>query len=739
MSVKQHQEFVQDNLDTQEQALKEVLSMAGLVDLPDLTSDDLLQSPNHESLYAIWAARLFSRPIFFRRMTKKRHRFGAIDLNILANIFGLEQSDDIEESDEQRFIYFKHAQALKVKLEPLNPGFNGLLNTNLDQLANLIGLSQLDKTLLGFFCLLSNNPDFIEFTGAAGELNRQDLQQALSVMLNVSTQDVSIALSRDSKLFRTGLLKLDQSNNGEIQRKVDLLSGLTDVLMSESNDPLELLEQYFFRTKKAELSLENYPHLEQDAQALITYLTNQKGMAGVNILIHGEPGTGKTQWVKTLAEHLNSSLYEVSAEDEDGDPLIRDRRVSVYRLAQSALAHQGQSLVLFDEVEDVFPSEPSFFMSARGRGSNSKAWINKLLEENPVPTFWISNKIHHIDPAYIRRFDMVIEVSTPPKSVRRHIIESALEGLNVRAKWIDQLSGERQLVPAVIERSAKVVRTIQGHATGPHLVEKQVLGFVNKTLQAQGKRPIKLKSTQSEMTYSLDYVNVDADIHKLVDGVKASQTGRFCLYGLPGTGKTAFGHHLAEALEKPLILKRASDLLSPYVGEAEQNIAAAFEEAIREDAVLQIDEADSFLRSREKARQSWEVTQVNELLTQMESFEGIFIASTNLMDDLDQAAMRRFDLKLEFKPLTADQAWSLFNMVLEEPVLTVREAKEYKSRLAQLSLLTPGDFAVVLRKLVISGGSLEPEAALVELAKENAFKPKRLKQSGMGFLAPVKD
>lgn len=735
MSVKQHQELVQDNLDTQEQDLKEVLSMAGLVDLPDLTSAALLQSPNHESLYAIWAARLFSNPIFFRRMTKKRHRFGAIDLNILANIFGLEQSEDLEESDEQRFIYFKHAQELKAKLEPLKPGFNGLLNTNLDQLANLIGLSHLDKTLLGFFCLLSNNPEFIEFTGAAGELNRQDLQQAISVMLDVPAQDVSIALSRDSKLFRTGLLKLDQSNNSEIQRKVDLLSGLTDVLMSESNDPLELLQQYFFKTKKAELSLENYPHLEQDAQALITYLKNQKGMAGVNILIHGEPGTGKTQWVKTLAEQLNSALYEVSAEDEDGDPLIRDRRVSVYRLAQSALAYQGQSLVLFDEVEDVFPSEPSFFMSARGRGSNSKAWINKLLEENPVPTFWISNKIHHIDPAYIRRFDMVIEVSTPPKSVRRHIIESALEGLNVRAKWIDKLSGERQLVPAVIERSAKVVRSIQGHTSEPHLVEKQVIGFVNKTLQAQGKRPIKLKSTQSAMNYSLDYVNVDADIHKLVDGVKASQTGRFCLYGLPGTGKTAFGHHLAEALEKPLILKRASDLLSPYVGEAEQNIAAAFEEAIREDAVLQIDEADSFLRSREKARQSWEVTQVNELLTQMESFEGIFIASTNLMNDLDEAAMRRFDLKLEFKPMTKEQAWSLFESLMNEQSVCLESQAAFKQELSELYGLTPGDFAVVMRKLILSGEDLKPGLVIEALKQELALKPDIRRSTGMGFLS----
>src|SRR5262249_49163191 len=136
--------------------------------------------------------------------------------------------------------------------------------------------------------------------------------------------------------------------------------------------------------------------------------------------------------------------------------------------------------------------------------------------------------------------------------------------------------------------------------------------------------------------------------------------GRICLYGPPGTGKTAYGRHVAESLDRPLLVKRASDILSPYVGEAERNIARMFHEARLEGAVLLLDEADSLLRDRRGAVRAWEVTQVNEMLTQMEAFEGIFIASTNLIDSLDEAAMRRFDARVRLDYLAPGQAARMF-------------------------------------------------------------------------------
>ena len=85
-----------------------------------------------------------------------------------------------------------------------------------------------------------------------------------------------------------------------------------------------------------------------------------------------------------------------------------------------------------------------------------------------------------------------------------------------------------------------------------------------------------------------------------------------------------------------------------------------------DDAILLLDEVDSFLQDRRNARHSWEISAVNEMLTQMESYRGLFIASTNLMDNLDEAALRRFDLKISFGYLAAEQITQLLSQHLRQ-------------------------------------------------------------------------
>jgi SpoVK/Ycf46/Vps4 family AAA+-type ATPase len=196
--------------------------------------------------------------------------------------------------------------------------------------------------------------------------------------------------------------------------------------------------------------------------------------------------------------------------------------------------------------------------------------------------------------------------------------------------------------------------------------------------------------------YRPELVNTDCDLSQVLGGLREHGNGRICFYGPPGTGKTAYGRHLAEQLDRPLIVKRASDLLNAYLGGTEKLLAAMFEEARSEGAVLLLDEADSFLQDRGKAQRSWEVTQVNEMLTQMEAFDGIFIASTNLMDQFDAAALRRFDLKVHFDYLRPEQAWTMFQDAARR--LGIAPDPAVKSGLASLGSLTPGDFATVLRQ-----------------------------------------
>ncbi|WP_346746299.1 ATP-binding protein [uncultured Campylobacter sp.] len=155
-----------------------------------------------------------------------------------------------------------------------------------------------------------------------------------------------------------------------------------------------------------------------------------------------------------------------------------------------------------------------------------------------------------------------------------------------------------------------------------------------------------------------------------------------------------------KSLKSKLIIKKASDLIDCYVGNTEKNIANAFKEAKDQNAVLVFDEIDSFLQDRSMAARSWEITQVNEMLVQMEGFDGVFIATTNLMDRLDRASIRRFDMKIEFGYMEGAQAAKLLQKECES--LGISVDKTAKNSVAKIKFLTPGDFAAVARSAKFS-------------------------------------
>ena len=211
--------------------------------------------------------------------------------------------------------------------------------------------------------------------------------------------------------------------------------------------------------------------------------------------------------------------------------------------------------------------------------------------------------------------------------------------------------------------------------------------------------------------FDLALIQADTDPAALADSLETSGERRFslCLQGPPGAGKSAFVRYLAERLGLEVMQKRASDLLSMWVGGTERQIADAFAEARDTGAFLVFDEADSLLADRRFAERTWEVSQVNEMLTWMENYPLPFACTTNLGEHLDPATLRRFVFKVTLDYLTPDQAVAAFRRYF---------ALASPASVASLATLTPGDFAVVRRKAEVLGRLGEPVALAAMLRAE---------------------
>lgn len=580
------------------------------------------------------------------------------------------------------------------------------LASNLEALGALLALPEAELQVLGFCVLMHSDPTLSDATDQLGMLGFNRALKVLSVLLGLPLPKVEACLAHNSPLMRTGLLDISTSHRAAMALS-SMLSvsnpDLPGLLRFSKGTPLELFAYAFRASPPGSLNWEHYSHIKQPLVIAERYLSKSLAQArqGVNILLYGPPGTGKTQLTRLIASRLDSALYEVACTDSHGDPVSAKQRLCSLRAANSVL-HSQRAMLVLDEIEDIFQAA-----NATESSRSQKGWINRMLEENTLPCFWLSNSIEAIDAAHIRRFDLVIEVPNPPLAQRKQMLRECGGG-KVSDELVEHLCAHEQMTPAVLERAVRVGRSVSQRAG--KLLDSTIRCIVDGTLKAQGFEKLQRNESTLPAFYSPEWINADLPLDGLVDGLRAHPQARLCFYGPPGTGKTAFGQWLAHVLNRPLMVKRVSDLVSPYVGMTEQNLADAFERAQQEDAVLLLDEVDSFLQDRRKARQSWEVTAVNEMLTQMESYQGLFIASTNLIRDLDEASLRRFDLKVHFGYLATAQAQTLFAAHLK--ALSLKDPQNSAaSRLRGEAFLTPGDFAAIARR-----GRFKPFASADELA-----------------------
>lgn len=573
------------------------------------------------------------------------------------------------------------------KLTALCVNENPIIEQNIDTLTQLLSLNAAEQTLFRLSVQLRLYEPLKKLSEVLPKSNLVGVSEVLSNLFGLPKSDIISALKDKGKLLGYGLLERNY-NPDSLHDYLDWGKMLDfDEFISEPLNEQVLLKVCTKPAIEPSLSLDDFAYLNEMKTMMLDYLqssfaTHRKG---VNILIYGAPGTGKTELATLLGKVLSVSVNNITYMDGDGDVISAEDRLNKCRFAQKVLEGQS-SLLIFDEIEDVFRA--SFFEQSVAQ--QNKAWMNQLLENNNVPMIWLSNSVFGIDPAFLRRFDFILEMPDLPLKNKSALITQLTEG-KLSPAYVQHFAKVRSLTPAILSRTIRVAKELNTS----NFAETLLMMF-NQTLKSQNKPKIE-PLILGKADYNLNYVACNDNIHRISEGLKQSKKGRVCCYGPPGTGKTAWAAWLAEQLDMPLLLRHGSDLLNCYVGETEKNIAQAFEQAKADNALLVLDEVDTFLFSREGADRSWERSQVNEMLTQIERFKGLMVVSTNLIEVLDPAALRRFDLKLKFDYLTLPQRLDFAKQqaeILGLPLLS----EEDLSQIESLNLLTPGDFAAVARR-----------------------------------------
>ena len=637
-----------------------------------------------------------------------------------------------------------------------------LVEKNIDSLANLLQLNQAERALLLYGTLARYQRDLRSLLVEFKVNNAPEAYAALADVAGVKAHELAEALRAGSRLERIGMVEnlISEHNITDLADLMKVSEKLPPVLMREYRDNNELMAVFTRPSVRSELALNDFAFVKEDADVLVSLLKNAVAgkEQGVNVLLYGPPGTGKTELAKVVAQAAGLDLFEVEHADRDGNSLSGRDRYRSLQIAQVFLKGSQHSALLFDEVEDVFPpisSEAAQLlarsdqMPAPANGSvNGKAWVNQILESNTVPTLWVTNRIEQIDPAFRRRFAYHLELRSPPPGAREDLVRKTLEGVAVSDAFVAKLTVRKGLTPAQIRTAVRFARLASAPEQkvdasamsallsdgNPALMESLIERQLKNADIALGNK-LDAAGRKSVTPYDLAMLNVESrfEIPRIVEALKTRGHGALCFYGAPGTGKTALAEHIAKALDKPLIIKQASDLMSKYVGETEQNMAAMFKEAELEKAVLLLDEADSFLQDRRGAQRTYEVTEVNEMLQGMERHNGIFICTTNLLDSIDQAALRRFTFKIKFMPLTATQRETMFvteALAGDATMLT----DELRTRLAKLTQICPGDFAAVKRQTDILDAIFSADEFMSQLEAEHRIKPEVREARGIGFV-----
>lgn len=621
----------------------------------------------------------------------------------------------VKERELERYIHrlWKHEHSFSVR----KPG-----NFFEKQLSNLRALFHLDEDEIEAICFLYCYTQVGAFEDFCDNHRLADYLNLISIATGIPFVRLRRILGKKGRLVQNGVIN-------EIDVRIcpyySLAHDIVEYMAGIAGTPLS--EKYCRRDKGPKYSPGSFSVSECSTNIIRSLLSSDRPC---NILLYGEAGCGKTEFTRAAVASCGKQAFFVQHGEDEA---VSERRLALQVAVATVPLKAG--VVIVDEADTLLNTRYALFTSRTD--TLDKGWLNDFIDRSAAQIIWITNERDFMEESLLRRFSYSLQFKNFTRQERENIWIELIKKHPLK-RFLDKglirkLAARYEVNAAGIASTLDTIKSIQlPEKLTKEVVRESLHELLTKhedLISGETKRPFNPLSSH----YDLSALNVDVEMGSLmrtmrifVDRNQMVDQREGChmnllFWGRPGTGKTEFAKHVAAEIGMDLIIKRASDLLSPWVGVAEKNIRDAFDEAEREKAILLLDEADTFFINRESALRSWEKSQTNELLTQMENHRGILICCTNLLRDLDRAAMRRFQWKIEFKPLTKKGKISLYQNYFG--TVKRRLTPGQKERLTDIPHLTPGDIkAVWQRYRFMPKEDIDHSTVILTLEKEVKYR-----------------